>query len=114
MVDGGQQSASLKLSPDNLGPLEIRISIGDDKSASVWFGAAHADTRAAIEHALPRLREMFATQGLSLGDTGVFHEPPRDQSTSAPRHFGGNSDNAVQEGELMISSRVTSLLDAYA
>ena len=114
MVDGGQQSASLKLSPDNLGPLEIRISIGDDKSASVWFGAAHADTRAAIEHALPRLREMFATQGLSLGDTGVFHEPPRDQSTSASRNFGGNSDNAVQEGEMMISSRAVSLLDAYA
>lgn len=113
MVDRGQQTASLKLSPENLGPLEVRISIIDDK-ASVWFGAAHADTRAAIEHALPRLRDMFAAQGLSLGDTGVFHEPPRDQSTPTPRHFTSSGDTGRQEGEMMISTRPTSLVDAYA
>ncbi|MET0658250.1 MAG: flagellar hook-length control protein FliK, partial [Steroidobacteraceae bacterium] len=53
MTDRGHQAASLRLSPEHLGPLEIQISIQDDQ-ASVWFGAAHADTRAAIEGALPR------------------------------------------------------------
>jgi len=113
MVDRNQHSASLKLSPEHLGPLEVRISITDDK-ASVWFGAAHADTRAAIEHALPKLREMLATSGLSLGDTGVFREPPRDQQPSASRHFNGNGDSAAPETEMAISSRSLSLLDAYA
>ena len=77
MIQQGNHSASLKLSPEHLGPMEVRISVQNDQ-ASVWFGAAHADTRAAIEHALPRLRELFASQGLSLADAGVFREPPRD------------------------------------
>src|SRR5437868_735552 len=71
MASRGQHSASLRLSPEHLGPLEVRIAVRDDQ-ASVWFGAAHADTRAAIEQALPRLRELFASQGLSLTDAGVF------------------------------------------
>jgi len=114
MVDKGQHSASLKLTPDNLGPLEVRISITDDK-ASVWFGAAHADTRAAIEHALPKLRDMFATQGLSLGDMGVFKEPPRDQP-QPNRNFTANADGspATSETAMVVSTRSISLLDAYA
>jgi flagellar hook-length control protein FliK len=113
MVDRNEHSASLKLSPDHLGPLEVRISITDDK-ASVWFGAAHADTRAAIEHALPRLREMLASTGLSLGDTGVFREPPRDQQAPASRNFTANSENSAPETEMLVSTRSLSLLDAYA
>jgi len=115
MVDKGQHSASLKLTPDNLGPLEVRISITDDK-ASVWFGAAHADTRAAIEHALPKLRDMFATQGLSLGDMGVFKEPPRDRQPQPNRNFTGNGDGspAASETAMVVSTRSISLLDAYA
>ncbi|HEU4603687.1 MAG TPA: flagellar hook-length control protein FliK, partial [Steroidobacteraceae bacterium] len=91
MVQQGNTSASLRLSPEHLGPLEVRISVQNDQ-ASVWFGAAHADTRAAIEHALPRLREMFASQGLSLADTGVFREPPREQ----PKQ---NSFNSSSRGD---------------
>jgi len=115
MVDKGQHSASLKLTPDNLGPLEVRISITDDK-ASVWFGAAHADTRAAIEHALPKLRDMFATQGLSLGDMGVFKEPPRDQQPQPNRNFAGTGDGSpvTSETAMVVSTRSISLLDAYA
>ena len=79
MVEQGKHTASLRLSPEHLGPLEIRIAMKDDQ-ASVWFGAAHADTRAAIENALPKLREMFAQQGLSLADAGVSREPPRQQT----------------------------------
>ena len=62
-----KRTTSLRLWPEHLGPLEVRITMNDDQ-ASVWFGAAHADTRAAIENALPRLRELFASQGLSLTD----------------------------------------------
>jgi flagellar hook-length control protein FliK len=115
MAEGGQQSASLRLSPEHLGPLEVRISITDDK-ASVWFGAAHADTRAAIETALPRLREMFIAQGLSLSDAGVFREPPRDQPPAPPRTFGNGSstETSRQEGEVRISTRGIGLFDAYA
>src|SRR5690606_7540816 len=82
MAEQGKQAASLRLSPEHLGPLAIRISINDDQ-ASVWFGAAHADTRAAIEHALPRLREIFESQGMSLAGAGVYQHTPRGQQHGA-------------------------------
>jgi flagellar hook-length control protein FliK len=112
LATGGHQSASLKLNPEHLGPLEVRISIRDDQ-ASVWFGAAHADTRAAIEHALPRLREQFASQGLSLTDAGVFREPPRDNSrrTSSGNGVGNHQDAAAES--LAVVVRRFGLVDAY-
>lgn len=114
MIQQGNHSASLKLSPEHLGPMEVRISVQNDQ-ASVWFGAAHADTRAAIEHALPRLRELFASQGLSLSDAGVFREPPRDQPrqssfTGSSRADGAAEPQTVQS--LMIKR--LGLVDAYA
>lgn len=111
MAERGQQTASLRLSPEHLGPLEVRISIRDDQ-ASVWFGAAHADTRAAIEHALPRLREMFAAQGMSLTDAGVSREPPREQPP-APRR-PTTSAEPVNEAPVTITSiHRLGLVDAY-
>ena len=75
----GDQSGSLRLSPEHLGPLQVDIKITDSK-ASVLFGAQHADTRAAIQDALPRLREMFAASGMVLGDAGVSREAPRQNA----------------------------------
>jgi flagellar hook-length control protein FliK len=114
MIQQGNHSASLKLSPEHLGPMEVRISVQNDQ-ASVWFGAAHADTRAAIEHALPRLRELFASQGLSLADAGVFREPPRDQprQSSFAGSASGDSSSEPQTIQTLMIKRL-GLVDAYA
>lgn len=114
MAEHGKHTASIRLSPEHLGPLEIRIAVQDDQ-ASVWFGAAHADTRAAIETALPRLRELFASQGLSLADAGVSQEAPRGHreqtaSSSAPGPLGADQDSGVQSLERVRLG----LIDAYA
>jgi flagellar hook-length control protein FliK len=77
MIDNGEQRASLTLSPENLGPLEVRIAVREGE-ASVWFGASQPETRAALELAMPRLREMLASSGLSLTNSGVFSDSPRD------------------------------------
>ena len=113
MTDRGHQAASLRLSPEHLGPLEIQISIQDDQ-ASVWFGAAHADTRAAIEGALPRLREMLASQGLALSDTGVFKEAPRQQSQFRPERRDSGSEVAGGDEVQAVSVSRLGLVDAYA
>lgn len=112
MTESGNHTASLKLSPEHLGPLEINITVRDDK-ASVWFGAAHADTRAAIENALPRLREMFASQGLSLADAGVFREPPREQPAVKDNATSTGQGDAVDEVTTVTRARL-GLVDAYA
>lgn len=115
MAEQGRHMASLRLSPEHLGPLEIRIAVRDDQ-ASVWFGAAHPDTRAALEAAMPRLREMFAEQGLSLADMGVFHEAPRQPPAPAARE-NLLADIAVEDPDRSVAMRVQvplGLLDTYA
>lgn len=83
MVNRGIESASLHVSPAELGPIEVRIAMhGSD--ASIWFGAAHATTRAALEQTLPQLRQLLASHGLALADAGVFREPPRGSARQAP------------------------------
>ena len=113
MTESGNHTASLKLSPEHLGPLEISITVRDDK-ASVWFGAAHADTRAAIENALPRLREMFESQGLSLADAGVFREPPREQPVVKNGTTSTGQGAATDEVATVSSRARLGLVDAYA
>jgi hypothetical protein len=112
MTESGNHTASLKLSPEHLGPLEINITVRDDK-ASVWFGAAHADTRAAIETALPRLREMFEAQGLSLADAGVFREPPREQAVVKNDTVVGEQGSTDEVTTVSTRARL-GLVDAYA
>jgi flagellar hook-length control protein FliK len=113
MTESGNHTASLKLSPEHLGPLEINITVRDDK-ASVWFGAPHADTRAAIENALPRLREMFEAQGLSLADAGVFRERPREQPLLQNATTSAGQDGATEEVAAVSTRARLGLVDAYA
>ena len=82
MAQAGISSASLKLTPAQLGPVEVKISVHQN-TASVWFGAAQPDTRSALEQALPKLREMFSSQGLNLAHTGVSDQSARGAERQA-------------------------------
>jgi flagellar hook-length control protein FliK len=75
----GQHEGSLNLTPEHLGPVEVRISVSQN-TANIWFGAQHADARAALAEALPRLREMFGAAGMTLGHAGVSQQAPRQGS----------------------------------
>jgi flagellar hook-length control protein FliK len=85
LIDRGEQLATLRVTPDSLGPIDIRIAVREGE-ASIWFGASQADTRQAIEQAIPRLREMLASQGLSLSDAGVFQQAPNDPQRALLRN----------------------------
>jgi flagellar hook-length control protein FliK len=115
MSHKGLESGSLRLSPEHLGPVEVQITVHDG-DASVWFGANHPDTRAALEQALPRLREMFASQGMTLSDSGVSREPPRNQGRQTASHgvsaisaAGKTEANATAVARLGLG-----LIDTYA
>jgi flagellar hook-length control protein FliK len=114
MTQHGQETASLRLTPEHLGPLEIRISMREGE-ASVWFGATNADTRAALDQALPKLKEMFAAQGMVLADAGVFKEAPRQQPKSAGVNFNqrGANESGETSGSGQISTSRIRLLDTY-
>lgn len=61
----GTTTAQLSLDPESLGPLRVTIELTEDQ-AQLRFSSPHAATREALESALPRLRELFADQGLQL------------------------------------------------
>jgi hypothetical protein len=115
VVERGDQVASIRLTPEQLGPVEVRVAIREGE-ASIWFGAAQAETRAAIQEALPRLREMLAANGLALADSGVFQQAPHDPRQgflqADARRVAGES--AGSSGERLLASRHLGLIDDYA
>lgn len=111
------QSATLYLTPADLGPVQVRIDTHQDQ-ASVWFTADQAETRSALEQSLPRLRELFSAQGMSLTDAGVF-DHRHGQSQQAPAYRASSSvGDFIDQDALADTSTVRSLslslLDAYA
>ncbi|MEP6606662.1 MAG: flagellar hook-length control protein FliK [Nitrosospira sp.] len=102
MVSQQQQVVELTLNPPDLGPLQVVLSINNDQ-ASATFVSPHADVRQALEAALPRLREMMADSGISLGNTTVSADTSQQQSAferqvrPASRH-GGNGAAMAASG----------------
>lgn len=118
MASQGIQSASLQLSPEHLGPLQVSISVHNGQ-ASVWFGAAQPDTRAALQQSLPQLRQLFASQGLNLADAGVSREPPRGQGGQSSARSAAPVSGITAVDGAGSDSRTASmgglgLLDTYA
>jgi flagellar hook-length control protein FliK len=112
LVERGVSSATLRLSPEHLGPVEVRIEIVENQ-AKVWFGAAHADTRAALADALPRLRDMLEGSGVLLGDAGVHQDAPGKSRTHGLPSPSGSGESESVEPERATIARI-GLIDAYA
>lgn len=112
MVRAGESAASLQLTPVDLGPVEINVTVKDSQ-ASIHFGASQAETRALIEASLPRLRELLASQGFSLLDASVssgFSQSQQSAFASGNR-AGVDADAAVTEVRAV---KQLGLLDLYA
>ena len=69
-VQGQQQVATLHLNPPQLGPLAVHLQVQDGQ-VQAQFVSPHAVVRQAVEAALPQLRDMFGSAGLSLLQTSV-------------------------------------------
>lgn len=67
----GQQSAELRLQPQELGALQITLKI-DDQQAHFHIASANGQVRAAVEAAMPQLRHALAESGISLWDKAVW------------------------------------------
>ena len=70
MVGRNESKAELILTPPHLGKLEVSIHVSGDQTVA-HFVAATSAARAALEEAMPRLREMMQQAGVALGQTNV-------------------------------------------
>ncbi|HEY4968482.1 MAG TPA: flagellar hook-length control protein FliK [Steroidobacteraceae bacterium] len=114
MTHNGQESGSLHVSPEHLGPVEVRIEMRDG-AASVWFGAAHAATRTALEQSLPRLRDLFASSGLQLTDAGVSRDAPRQTAKPVTPIISANSSgtSSIAISKASVTQSRSGLVDTY-
>lgn len=109
--------ARIRVSPQELGPVEVMLRM-DGERISADFISAHAETRQALEHGLPRLRDLLGEHGFQLAHAGVGQDSPGSQDDAAPAATGGL--HAADEGDEVASSRPAPmavsnrLLDAYA
>jgi flagellar hook-length control protein FliK len=93
----GQQSAELRLHPQELGALQITLKL-DDNQAQLHIASAHGLVRSAVEAAIPHLRHALAESGINLGQSSVGSESlpqPQQQQTS---HSGGQPSYREQHG----------------
>lgn len=72
MVDNGTSIAEVRLTPADMGPIEIRLDFSE-ASPTLSISVQNADTRNALDLALPRLREMLSDSGVTLGGASVEH-----------------------------------------
>ncbi len=81
------QTANIRISPSDLGPLEIKMTIKQDQ-LSLSINAHHALTRETLENAMPRLKEALSSNGFNSINMDV----------SGQQTNGGSAENNTQTG----------------
>lgn len=92
MTGNGRERAELVLNPPQLGRIDVSVSVSGDQ-ASAFFVSANPAVREALENAMPRLKEIFADAGITLGQAQVGSESPRQ-----PADNRENNDNSTRGG----------------
>ena len=93
LVDHHVGEARIKLNPPELGALDVKISLQDDKTF-VQLTAASSAARDELAQSLPRLRELLPPSGLELG--GATVNGGRDGPASARRPWHDRRSRAVR------------------
>lgn len=103
---GGQdiKEARIRLNPEALGELEVKVSIDHNNRVDVAFAAQHPAAVTAVQQTLGQLDTLLAGHGLSLGHTFVGQQQSQgsggSSSSSGKGSFAGN-DGA--EGDVEVS-----------
>ncbi|OEZ00776.1 MULTISPECIES: flagellar hook-length control protein FliK [Stenotrophomonas] len=110
--------ATIKVTPHDLGLIEVRLQMDGDK-VHATFSSAHADVRHALESSIPRLREMLNEQGFQLGNADVGQQhTAQDGKAGGSQNGQAGSDSEIAVTETIVSPaqlmRQRGLVDAYA
>lgn len=78
LVGREESRVELTLTPPHLGKVEVTISVSGEQTNALFVSASPV-AREALEQALPRLRELLADAGITLGQASVNAESPRQE-----------------------------------
>lgn len=101
MLGKQEQQVEMQLTPPNLGPMEVRLTLGQEQ-ASVVFASQHAAVREALATAVPRLTALLADQGIQLVNVQVASDSLQQQAQNPSSQqqsfsFSGNGQGARGE-----------------
>lgn len=101
----GQQTAELRLHPEDLGQVQITLKM-DDNQAQLQMVSPHSHVRAALEAALPTLRTQLAESGIQLGQSSISSESFAGQQQSSSQEQSARQSSsgerfAAQDEELL-------------
>lgn len=88
-------SVELRLNPEHLGPILVKIDMSQDQ-ATVAFTAQNLAVKEAIEAAIPKLREMLGGQQLNLVEVNVSQQQS-DQKQQARDFFQMASEQGQRQ-----------------
>ena len=95
----GVQHAEVQLSPQDLGPIRVRIEM-EGAHTRVHMSADVPSTRDALQQAMPQLSDQLGQVGISLTGGGVSDQPAFQQSqaqANADGGFGGAGGSGRQD-----------------
>ncbi|MEI7796984.1 MAG: flagellar hook-length control protein FliK, partial [Methylococcaceae bacterium] len=98
MNNRGISSAEIRMNPQNMGPITVRIDVNQDQ-ATIAFTAQNNEVRTALEASIPKLREMLNTQQLTLADVKVT------QQSSTNADSGRSQQQATQTADASTSGQ---------
>ncbi|MBZ8141786.1 hypothetical protein CLD22_17995, partial [Rubrivivax gelatinosus] len=120
MLRDGMQEARLQLNPAEMGPITVQIQV-EGNTAQVVMSAQQADTRQALEQALPTLAGALQEAGLTLTGGGVFEQQQpsgREARGDAPaggsRPAGVDGEAAAEVDAAPAARRSRGVVDFYA
>jgi len=103
----GQQSAELRLHPEDLGQVQITLKL-DDNQAQLQMVSGHSHVRAALEAALPVLRTQLAENGIELTQSNISSENFSGQQQASSQHQqqtsrSGNAGGFDEENDELLA-----------
>lgn len=99
MAQHGPRVAHIQLDPPELGAMQIRIHMHGGDQVSVSFSSPNPMVREALEQQMPRLRDMFADQGLNLQDLSVTDQSSGQQSGQHEQAEQGRNEGRYGAGD---------------
>ncbi len=121
MVNQQMQQAQIRLNPEHLGPVQVRLQIDRDQMVSVAMTAQHGTTREALEAAIPKLKEMLEEAGIHFDSVSVEDErhfsafkDEQSQSSSRGKQGGTSANDAVETESPKIKTNTDNMIDFYA
>jgi len=119
LVDQHVGEAHIKLNPPELGSVDIKISLVDDKTF-VQLSAGSSAARDELTQSLPRLRELLSASGLSFGGASVHGggTGQSGQETAARHGLPAYTPFAAAEDDVLapvrVATRAAGRIDLFA